>query len=1302
MIRGSLFTRFYLDDGIRETEAYRALDGAAVAEIAAVLGRLWSALAAIPRPSEDDTETVMILPALAALGWPYLTRPSADRGRRDIADAVLFLDAGARQAALAERHPVDRLRHGTVITEWEALRRPLDRASAGRETPSNQVLRYMRRAADHTAGALRWGLLTTGQVWRLYDSRAPDRAEGFVEMDLGAVLDLPPGPEREHWLRVFLALFCPAAFAPSALDGGSFLDEALAQGRRYEQRATAALSGAVFNKVFPELVAAVGREARDKRPGDPAWREAAREAALRLLYRLLFLLYAEDRDLLPVRHPGYAQSSLLGLRREAEHRVDGSAPLVPGTYGAWNRLQDLFAAVARGNPAMGLPPYNGGLFSDAESPLLATLRLPDTVLVPLLDAMSRVELDGRRQWINYRDLSVQHLGSIYERLLEREVVADGVGLAVRADAEARHAAGAYYTPEELVRFVLARTVAPLLRERREAFRRRAEELGRESGPLADRLAALARLDPATAFLALRVCDPAMGSGHFLASLVDYLAGEVLDALAAAPAAVDWGDYRSPLAQRIEQLRARILAEAEAGGWRVERDQLDDRHLVRRIILKRVVHGVDLNPMAVELAKLALWLHSFTVGAPLSFLDHHLRCGNSLAGEFYGAVAHRERRQGDLFLRDAHAQARGAINYMARIEEATDSDLAEVERSAADFGLVDEATRPLRAFLDLVQARPWLGGLSDLEARALAAVLDGSLGNPIALAEGSAEPRGAAAHRDAAARILPRARALAAERRFLHWQVAFPGVWTDWEQAEPPGGFDAVIGNPPYVRQEGIRDQKPSLAAYRAYDGAADLYVYFVERALSLLRPGGRLAFVLTNKWFKAAYAEKLRALLAEHAWVEDVTDFGHARGFFADADVMPCIATVRRPDWTQDAPEQATVAAIPSAEVGYGRLEPQVEAARFALPRTRLGREAWVLEQPEVLALLDKLERGGRELREYVGRAPHYGIKTGLNEAFVVDQATRDRLVGEDPRSEALIRPFLRGQDVGRWAAEWAGEWMIFARHGTRIEDYPAVLRHLEAFRERLAPRPADWRPTAAQRKWPGRKPGSYRWFEIQDNIAYWQAFAQPKIVYQVIQFYPSYALDRDGRLSNDKTFFLPSDDPWLLACLNAPVMWWRNWRRLPHLKDEALSPMGFLMERTPIPEPPAAMEDVSAAVEALVTTQREAGDARRALARWYRHEWGIERPPGALLDPFALDADGFAAALRRALPRKRRLSAAELDAMAREHAASIVPTARRLAQGRRHEHSLAALVEQAYGLTEEERALMWRTAPPRMPLAAS
>ena len=142
-------------------------------------------------------------------------------------------------------------------------------------------------------------------------------------------------------------------------------------------------------------------------------------------------------------------------------------------------------------------------------------------------------------------------------------------------------------------------------------------------------AELKPLDPAEQLLDLKVCDPAMGSGHFLVNLVDYLADRVITAMAEAEATVD--GYISPLTERIDTIRNTIIANAEASGWTIDEDQLDDRHIVRRMVLKRCVYGVDKNPMAVELAKVALWLHTFTVGAPLSFLDHHLRCGDSLFG-----------------------------------------------------------------------------------------------------------------------------------------------------------------------------------------------------------------------------------------------------------------------------------------------------------------------------------------------------------------------------------------------------------------------------------------------------------------------------------------------------------------------------------------------------------------------------------------------------------------------------------------------------------------------------------------------
>jgi hypothetical protein len=268
------------------------------------------------------------------------------------------------------------------------------------------------------------------------------------------------------------------------------------------------------------------------------------------------------------------------------------------------------------------------------------MALPDRTLAGLIDALSR-EAENHR-WINYRDLSVQHLGAIYERLLEREVVADETGrLKPRPAIFARKTTGSYYTPEELVRLILRRAVEPLLADRKQAFVDRAQALAGDRRPKADRLRQLVEYDPAEAFIRLRVCDPAMGSGHFLVSLVDYLADEVLTAISEVPSLVTWASpeqpYRSPLTARIERLREEIRHSAQENNWPLPEEQLDDRHLVRRIILKRVIYGVDLNPMAVELAKLSLWLHSFTVGAPLSFLDHHLRCGDSLFGEFVGPV-----------------------------------------------------------------------------------------------------------------------------------------------------------------------------------------------------------------------------------------------------------------------------------------------------------------------------------------------------------------------------------------------------------------------------------------------------------------------------------------------------------------------------------------------------------------------------------------------------------------------------------------------------------------------------------------
>ena len=335
------------------------------------------------------------------------------------------------------------------------------------------------------------------------------------------------------------------------------------------------------------------------------------------------------------------------------------------------------------------------------------------------------------------------------------------------------------------------------------------------------------LDPAEAVLNLKVVDPAMGSGHFLVSLVDYLAEHVTTLMGEAHHAVAWADYVSPLVRRLADVWARIRAEAETHGWTIRDDQLADKNLIKRFVLKRCVYGVDKNPMAVELAKVALWLHTFTAGAPLSFLDHHLKCGDSLYGEWVRKALDELAARGTLMISDAVRSAEASIAGMALVESRSDADIAEVKASADGLSRRRSQDRAAAAVPEFLaggeMARPFAGGKEGAASavrrpfRPAAADRRGLTppNPPAGLENGEAALFGDAAQQLALAgtgvasaqdylalkSLLQKAHALAAEQKFLHWQIAFPGVWKNWPSAEPEGGFDAVIGNPPWDRMK---------------------------------------------------------------------------------------------------------------------------------------------------------------------------------------------------------------------------------------------------------------------------------------------------------------------------------------------------------------------------------------------------------------------------------------------------------------------------------------------------------------------
>lgn len=1128
MIQGVLFTRDFLVEGVTSEPAWHAITEGRLEQVRERLSALLAPFARQRAPNEAETEAQLIFPALEqVLGWPdWLPQQNQSAaGRSDVPDALLFADAAALERARPE--PAwRRFQHGLCVVESKRWNRPLDRPADARDkrageegVPSTQILRYLRRADNITRGSLRWGMLTNGRLWRLYWSGAVSISEDFLEIDLGRIFGLhgcetdlldARGIDADHALRLFLLLFGRDAFLASE-QGRTFHAVALEQGRRWEEKVAQDLSRVVFDRVFPVLAAALARHDRGRPAAANAeWLEQVRQGSLILLYRLLFVLYAEDRDLLPDERGPYSAYSLTRIRREvADARADGrSASPRAAIY--WARLKGIFTAIAHGDDELGVPPYNGGLFEPEAAPLLERVELPDSTVADIVFALSHVEGERGPKYVNYRDLSVQQLGSIYERILEFGLRLNDAGaVAVDRNDDQRHDSGSYYTPEALVSLIIERAVGPEVARRAETFVEAATRLASDQRPLAVRLAELSIADPASSLLELRVCDPAMGSGHFLVSLVDWLADRVLAAIAEASAVVTWGTYTSPLLARVAAVRDRILAASRIHGWPVTPEQLDDRHVIRRMILKRVVHGVDKNPFAVELAKVSLWLHTFTVGAPLSFLDHHLRCGDSVVGAWVRSTLDAVTEGGGLLAGGEVARVEHIAARMTEIEETTDNDVAEVKASAEAFGAVADATRELDAFFSLMTARPALGvdlspGLRAPKvppdrmraahanpkkiataekqqaafdrAAAFKAVLGRQYGDPLKIASGEmvidtpdedneqlvlGEVQEGVDRRRRAAALIADARALTARERFLHWPVAFPNVWRRLTQVVPDGGFDAIIGNPPYVRQERLAAVKPALAAgYATFAGTADLYVYFFEQGLRLVRPGGRVAYVVTNKWLKAGYAEELRAMLTDpaRAETEAVIDFGHARAFFPDADVFPNVVVVRRPSGAEVSPT-LTVAVPPRETLPDESLGSAVALASFPLARTALGREGWTLEPKPVMDLLDKIRSAGVPLVEYAGVKPLYGIKTGFNEAFLIDTSTRDRLVAADPANGEIIKPYLRGQDVQRWSAPWTGLHMIFARRGIDMSRYPAVLAYLSKFRSQLEAKPADWRP---------------------------------------------------------------------------------------------------------------------------------------------------------------------------------------------------------------------------------------------------
>ncbi|MDR3449259.1 MAG: TaqI-like C-terminal specificity domain-containing protein, partial [Alphaproteobacteria bacterium] len=392
------------------------------------------------------------------------------------------------------------------------------------------------------------------------------------------------------------------------------------------------------------------------------------------------------------------------------------------------------------------------------------------------------------------------------------------------------------------------------------------------------------------------------------------------------------------------------------------------------------------------------------------------------------------------------------------------------------------------------------------------------------------------------------------------------------------GFDIVIGNPPYVRQEKIKDQKPALQkAYGqknaatgqptgSYAGTADLFVYFIERGIRLLKQGGAFGYITSNKWYRAKYGENLRVWMNENSILQTIIDFGDADVF--DAIAYPTIIIAERRETRGPyGPEQFRALNWQDLgdDVDKESFPALVEQSGFNMPQYSLEKTGWQIEPTVKRDLLARIRAAGVPLGDYVEGRFYRGILTGYNDAFVIDGGKRAELIAADPKSEELIKPYLRGRDVKRWRVEPQDLWLIFTRRGTDIDAYPAIKAHLEYFRAALEPKPAVWEASAAVPEWPGRKAGSYKWFEVQDNIAYFNEFETGKIIYPDIYEHQSYAWDSTGAYCANTAYFIPTDQRWMCGVLNSPVIEWYYRQVSSAIRGGYLRAFSEVMQHVPI-----------------------------------------------------------------------------------------------------------------------------------------
>ena len=629
---------------------------------------------------------------------------------------------------------------------------------------------------------------------------------------------------------------------------------------------------------------------------------------------------------------------------------------------------------------------------------------------------------------------------------------------------------------------------------------------------------------------LKICDPAVGSGHFLVSALNELIAIKSDLRI----------LQDRQGQRLKEYHVEvvndelIVTDDDGDLFEYRPASMESRRVQealfheKQTIIERCLFGVDINPNSVKICRLRLWIellkHAYykADGAleTLPNIDINIKEGNSLISRSALTANVKGALSKDGLTIEQYQQA-----VQTYREARSKAQKREVEQ------LIAKITRSFR--IEIGNNDPNIKQLEKLRAELLTLQDQNGLFAETAKEKKAREQRQIrlAAEINAIQLAIEEMKNSKVYNKAFEWRFEFPEVLNENGDFV---GFDAVIGNPPYVQLQQMKAESPCFERQRfeTFSRTGDIYELFYEKGWQILKKNGLLCFISSNKWMRAAYGEKLRGFLAQKTQPLQLIDFGKVQNF-EQANVDTNILL-----FTKQLPQTPALAVTIGDDFTDNDLNLYISQKRTIFDN--FSQETWVIADSSIQRLKQKIEQRGTPIKELNLRI-YFGIKTGFNEAFILDGKTKDELIRQDVKNAAILKPMLRGRDIQKWRPAFADYWVIttFPSIKLNVDDYPVIKNHLLSFgKERL-----EQSGNAGSRKKTGNK-----WFETQDQIGYWQEIEKPKILWADIMRIsksnphdiPRFAYDESNYYPEATVFMMTGAHlKYVLALLNSKLLFY-------------------------------------------------------------------------------------------------------------------------------------------------------------------